>query len=186
MQGRTLVLRSRAWASAGLAAAMSLASFGHADDLAALARKEKARRAKIASPVKVLTEGDAASNPGNVTQMEGVVAPGPVKKPTAGEQGPTPEEVWRARANASRAAVTAAEKSLVQIQRELERLSSDLTQVSAAEAQDPLRLQKKEAAMAAMREKVEAARAAVTAANAGVAAVQEEARRAGVPAGWLR
>ena len=30
MQGRTLVLRSRAWASAGLAAAVGLASFGHA------------------------------------------------------------------------------------------------------------------------------------------------------------
>ena len=159
-------------------------AFGHTDDLAALARKEKARRAKLATPGKVLTETDAKSG-ANVTETGPVAAatPAPV---TVRESTDGARASWKARADAARAAIAAAEKALEQQERESVTYRSDLTQVSAADAQDPLRLQKREAKIAEMYKLVETRKAAVAAARAALVALEDEARRASVPPGWLR
>lgn len=161
-----------------------LPSFAHPDDLVALAKKEKARRARVTAPGRVLTETDAKAG-ANVTETVIVAVPTPapviVMESTDGARAS-----WKARADAARAAIVAAEKALEQQERESVTYRSDLTQVSAADAQDPLRLQKREAKIAEMYQLVEVRRAAVAAARAALVALEDEARRAGVPPGWLR
>lgn len=169
-----------------------LTSFAPADDLAALARKEKARRAALEKRVKVLTEDDArdaaASGAGSLTTLA-------EKAPsTAGEQGAQMavadrdalQAVWGQRAAAARAAVAAAEKKLEEMEKELATVRSDLTQVSAADAQDPLRLQKREARIVEMNGKIEIQKGAIAEARKAISTLEDEARRSGVPPGWLR
>lgn len=157
---------------------------GHADDLAALARKEKARRAKVTAPGRVLTEADAKSGTTTAeTAPAAAATPAPV---TVRDSTEGARASWKARADAARAAIATAEKALEQQEREAVTYRSDLTQVSAADAQDPLRLQKREAKIAEMYKLVETRKAAVAAARAALVALEDEARRAGVPPGWLR
>ena len=160
-------------------------------DLAAAARKEKERRAKVTKPVKVLTEEDskaaAASGAGAVTTMVEGTNGAPAPKPE-GSLDSTEEKrlAWKARGDAARAAIATAQKQLDQMEKESVTLRSDLTQVSAQEAQDPLRLQKREARIAEMNAKIEAQKVAVAEAKKALTALEEEARKAGVPVGWIR
>jgi len=165
-----------------------LASSAMAQDLATLAKKEKARRAKIASPGKVLTEEDAAAKGGSVTAVE---LQTPSNLPSQGE--PAPEDslakrqsVWKGRAEDVRSALVSAQKALEEAQRAEAAFRSDVAPLSAADAQDPMRLQKREARLAEMNKQIEVLKAGVTAARANIAAFEDEARRAGVPPGWLR
>lgn len=158
-------------------------------DLAALARKEKERRAKVAKPAKVLTEEElkeaAAKETGAVTTVTPVTG-GSSGAPAAAEVDESGREFWKGRMEAARKGVTEAQAKLADMQAELERFRSDLTVVPADEAQDPLRLQKRAAKIGEMTRAVEAQRAAVDAAKRAVAELEEQARREGVPAGWLR
>ncbi|MBX7184983.1 MAG: hypothetical protein K1Y01_07545 [Vicinamibacteria bacterium] len=172
-------------------------SLVQAQDLAALARKERERRSKVTKPVKVLTEDDgkeaAAKGTGSVTSLggEGALPPAP---PGSSEPSPTrptdsDEErraSWKARADAARAAVTNAEKTLAQMEKDVAALRSDMTPVSATDAQDPMRLQKRDQKIFEMNKQIEAQKAAIAAAKKAVIDLEEEARRAGVPSGWLR
>lgn len=165
-----------------------LASISPAQSLAAAARKEKARRAKIVAPGKVLTEGDAPARAGNVTVTE-LAAPAPTSDTPSPQATPSTDEqrnIWKTRAEGLRAALVAAEKSLEQAQRAEAAFRSDVAPLSAADAQDPMRLQKREAKLAEMNQQIEVLKAGVAAARANIAALEDEARRAGVPSGWLR
>ena len=165
-----------------------LASTSPAQSLAAAAKKEKARRAKIAAPGKVLTEEDAAARAGNVNVTElaapaqASATPSPQATPSADEQ----RAVWRARAEGLRTALAAAQKELEQAERAAAAFRSDVAPLSAADAQDPMRLQKREARIAEMNKQIETLKEVVAASRANIAAFEDEARRAGVPAGWLR
>lgn len=160
-----------------------------AQDLASLARKEKARRAKLASPGKVLTESDVTAQSGAVSQASSETPAAGVPQP---EPSPSPVDpaaqkaLWKGKAQAARDEVTKAEDALAQLELELATFRSDLTQVPADEAQDPLRLQKREARIAEMQKAVVGQKSAVASAKAALAAFEDEARRAGVPPGWLR
>lgn len=166
-----------------------------AQDLATLARKEKERRAKVAKPVKVLTEEDgkdaAAKGAGSVTSLGGEAsAPSTSAETPSKGQAPAETEAqraaWQARATTARAAVTNAEKALTQMERELSTYRSDMTPVSAADAQDPMRLQKREVRIVEMNKRIEAQKTAIADAKKALVAFEQEARRRGVPAGWLR
>ena len=163
------------------------AATAQTDDLAALARKEKERRAKLAKPSKVLTEEDskeaAAKGAGSVTALgTSATTPNPDAPPAPDAQ----RDVWKKRADAARAAITAAENRLKELERAVQAVRSDQAPLSAEEAQDPLRLQKKEAKIFQMNKDVEAQKGAVDAARKALAALEEQARQEGVPAGWLR
>ncbi len=165
-----------------------LASTSPAQSLAAAAKKEKARRAKVATPGKVLTEGDAATRAGNanVTELaapaEASSTPAPQATPSADEQ----RTIWRTRAAELRTGLASAQKDLELAQRAQAAFRSDVAPLSAADAQDPMRLQKREARLAEMNKQIEVLKGGVAAARASIAAFEDEARRAGVPAGWLR
>src|SRR5262245_15433312 len=129
--------------------ALLAASFGSAQDLAAMAKKEKARRAKVTKPVKVFTEEDGkeagTKGTGSVTALASEGSAGSALAPvTASGVAESQTTAWKQRADAARQPVTQAEADLAQTQRELEAYRSDTAPVSAADAQDPMRLQNRE------------------------------------------
>jgi hypothetical protein len=161
----------------------------HGDDLAALALKEKARRAKIAKPTKVLTEEDGkamtGAGGGSLTTLSGDSA-APADPAPAVASIDAQKSVWTDRAVAVKAAVAAAQLQLEQMEKDVATFRSDQAPLSAAEAQDPMRLQKREAKIAEMNKAIETQKAVVAEARKSVSAFEAEARRAGVPPGWIR
>ena len=169
-----------------------LSSVVSAQDLVALAKKEKARRAKIANPGKVLTEEDgkeaAAKGVGSVTALTGENASPAAeveRQPTENSIDPQ-KAAWKARSDSARAAVVDAQKKLEEMERDLAALRSDLTPLSADDAQDPMRLQKREARIVEMNKQIQAQKAAIVEARRALSAFEDEARKNAVPAGWLR
>jgi chromosome segregation ATPase len=168
-----------------------LTSAVHSQDLAALARKERARRAKITKPVKVLTEEDgratAEKGVGSVTTIEGTATSAGSTPPQSNAASREAERAaWKARAISVAAQVDAAEARLEQLEQELAEYRSDRKVLTAAEAQDPMRLQKRESTMADMNKAIELQKTIIADARKSVAVFEEEARRSGVPPGWLR
>ena len=172
-------------------ASILLSSVAQGQDLAAVAKKEKDRRAKVANPVKVLTEEDGkeatAKGAGSVTS----IAPASGSTTPAGSGNVTTDPnaqqaAWKARMDNAKNAVTVAENTLAQMEKDLNALRSDMTPVSAADAMDPMRLQKRDQLIFKLNKDIETQKAAVAAAKKGVSDVEDAARKSGVPAGWLR
>jgi len=161
-------------------------------DLAAVARKERERRAKVAKPAKVLTEDDGkeagAKGAGSVTTLpgEGAAAASSSEQASNAMAADAQEASWRSRAAAARQAVVTAEQKLAQMEKDVAAYRSDVAPVSAADAMDPMRLQKRDARVFEMNKQIEAQKVAVADAKKALTAFEEEARRAGVPASWLR
>jgi len=171
--------------STGLILAVLLAGSGWADDLAALAKKEKERRAKLASPAPVFTEKDGrAGSGGNVTTLPPPTNPAPTSAPGASIEDQ--KATWKARADDAREQITAAQVTLQMLEREFNEYREDIAEVPAAELQDPMRLQKREARMVEMREGLEQQRRIVANAKKSLSVLEDAARAAGVPPGWLR
>lgn len=173
----------------GVCASLLVPPQGHAQSLADAAKKEKARRAKIAAPGKVFTEEDAVTKVGSVTTVESSQAPSASRmegEAQADEALAKQQAAWKSRAEGVRGALVSAQKALEEAQRAEAAFRSDVAPLSATEAQDPMRLQKREARLAEMNKQIEVLKAAVAAARANITAFEDEARRAGVPAGWLR
>ena len=168
-------------------------SMAQSQDLAAVAKKEKERRAKVTKPAKVLTEDDGkeagAKGAGSVTALPGegaVAAPNSSEGTSAATAADAQEASWKSRAAAARQAGVAAAQKLAQMEKDLAVYRSDMTPVSAADAQDPMRLQNRDKRIFEMNKQIEAQKVAVADAKKALAAFEDEARRAGVPAGWLR
>ncbi len=151
--------------------------------LAEIAAKEKKRRA-----------GHAQAKTYSNSDLEKVKdAPSPPPKegeeaepePSTATTGSSEEATWRARAQRAREAVQQAEGRIDDLQKELETLNADM-QPNPADILDPSRLQKREAAKAELRQKLEDAQKALERAKQAVADLEEEARRQRVPPGWLR
>jgi hypothetical protein len=169
-----------------------VASMSQAQDLAAIAKKEKDRRAKVAKPTKVLTEEDGkeatAKGVGSVTALENTGGAAAVAgSGAATTTDPDAQQAaWKARMDNARNGVTAAETKLAQMEKDLAALRSDMSPVSAADAMDPMRLQKRDQLIFKLNKDIEAQKAAVVQAKKVVADVEDGARKSGVPAGWLR
>ena len=171
--------------STGLILVVLLAGSSWADDLAALAKKEKERRAKLASPAQVFTEKDGkAGSGGNVTTLPPPAVPAPTSAP--GQSIEEQKATWKARAEAARGEIAAAEGRLELLVQEYAAYREDMAEVPAAEIQDPMRLQKREARMVEMREGLEQQRRLVANARKSLSVLEDAARAAGVPPGWLR
>ena len=134
-----------------------------------------------------MTEEDgkeaAAKGTGSVTALGG--AP----RASAAEEGAPSDAqrtAWKQRADAARAAITGAEARLQELEKAINVARGDQTPLTAEEAQDPLRLQKKEAKIFQLNKDLEAQKVAVDAAKKAFIALEDEARKAGVPPGWLR
>jgi hypothetical protein len=186
--------------SAVLALIVSTAVVVSAQSLAELARQEEARRKAIKSPGKVYTNDSLRQEPpSSVRQVPAAPAPGAPSGPeqprvatappvrdgavvaAAGAEANKDEAYWRTRLQGARDALARAEVFAEALQTRINALSTDFVN-----RDDPAQ----RGVIAANREKALAEMDRVTREIAEntklIADIQEEARRAGVPPGWLR
>ena len=178
----------------GLAAALVVTA--GAQSLGELAKREEARRKAIKTPGKVLTNDTVRSTvppsaPATPPATPAQPAPGS-SAPGAAQSGaaekPKPEADRKAQETAWRQRITAARDSLQRSQMFAEALQSRINGLTAdfTSRDDPAQ----RAVVANDRQKalaeLDRVRNDVAQQTKAIADIQEEARRAGVPPGWLR
>ena len=175
----------------GIALAVGLAATASAQSLGELAKKEEARRKAIKSSGKVLTGDSIRSVP---APAPSAAAPSPA--PAAGAAGtgstatekPKPEVdrkaqelAWRQRMQSARDALQRSQMFAEALQSRINGLTTDFTA-----RDDPAQ----RAVVANDRQKalteLDRVKNDITQQTKAIADIQEEARRAGVPPGWLR
>ncbi|HET7292244.1 MAG TPA: hypothetical protein VFM88_07460 [Vicinamibacteria bacterium] len=172
--------------AAGLAVALSAS--GQQEGLAAAAQREKERRKKTAAPAATYTDKDLPSSAGDASpKPEGSASPSP--SPAAGEtrQAPRDEAHWRGRATALQSAITAAEARVRKAQEDYDGARKGNIQplpMDAMSQMPPIPQVNPEADR--LQKELESAKAALASAQKALADFEEEARKAGVPPGWLR
>jgi len=158
-----------------------------AQSLGEVARREEARRKAVKSPGKTYTDGSLRPEPA----ASGAPTPAPAasttpatpatpEKPEA-NQAKKDEAYWKQRVAAERDALSRAQIFAESLQSRINALTNDF---SARD--DPFQRNQ----IAADRQKslaeLERVRKEITTHNKAIADIQEEARKAGVPAGWVR
>ena len=183
-----------------VAAVALLAAEVPAQSLADVSRVEEARRRAIRNPARVYTNADlggrgllttAAPRPRPVTTpTDGASAPssatGPAPDAPAGTQpqasaGQRDEAYWRNRISAVRGQIAQSERSRDAFQNHVSSLQADFTAVDDP-AQQALIFSQRQQALADLA----GADAEIERLNEEIAEIEDEARRAGVPPGWLR
>ena len=180
----------------GLAAVLAISAAASAQTLGDVARQEEARRKAVKAPAKVYTNdslrADPSSPPPAVAGAPGSAgssAPGasqqaatPAPAPEAGAKDSAKDEAfWKKRMAAARDAVERAKIFAEALQTRINSLSNDW-----AARDDPYQRAK----IGADRDKALAelgrVQKEVLDGTKAIAAIQEEARKTGVPAGWVR
>jgi hypothetical protein len=189
------------------------AAGGQAATAAKTDKKDKAKPAKVYTDEDLKNAGkDAKGSKGTVTFLsepqgqdssgsdhgssegghraadEGAVVTETSESHTAasesGDSGSAGEAGWRTRAHEAREAIKNVEKEIARLEAQLEELNLD-RQPNPADVLDPNRLQNREAQKAETRTQLEAARAQLVVARQALEDLEAEARKAGVPYGWL-
>jgi hypothetical protein len=164
------------------------ASLSHAQSLGDLARKEEARRKRIAKPGKVYTnEGLAGTSearpPAPVSGTETPFAtPAPKTAPQPEEADPRKTETyWRSRVAKAREGLERSRTFQEALQSRINALTADFTS-----RDDPAQ----RATVGANRQKalaeLERVNGEIVAFEKELRDIEEEARKAGVPPGWVR
>ncbi len=161
------------------------------ETLAEAAAKQPPASKKTPPPAKVLTNEDldkAREGGAAVSVLAGEGAePAPDEGVSAGERvvserAPTEEESWRARAQPVHAQLKAALALVEQSELRLAQLRDNLR---PGDPMSPFQLQAREEEIKEETERLEQARANAAAARQALTDLQDEARRAGIPARWL-
>jgi hypothetical protein len=183
-----------------VAVLLPAAATSTAQSLAEVAKQEEARRKAIATPAKVLTNDDlkrvapavAASQQGTAqSTQEGVqpaaaqpaqsATPVPVRQVEPADDPAQQEEVWRKRITDARAALERTKVLLAAMQSRINALWADFTA-----RDDPIQragiARDRQVALATLARLQEEEKEQTQA----IADIEEEARRAGIPPGWLR
>lgn len=189
-------------AAVGLMLVAGIAATADAQSLADLARREEARRQAIKTPAKVYTNEDirggavptppAASTPAAAPAAAAATPAGENRTPAPTSAGASPaapdaagatkgEADWRKRIQAERDALARAQIFADALQSRINALSADFVA-----RDDPAQ----RAVIATDRQKalaeLDRVRQEIAQFTKAIAATQDEARRAGVPPGWLR
>jgi hypothetical protein len=178
-----------------LAAVIAVPQATRAQSLTDVARAEEARRKKAKAPAKVYTNDDlksaqsgeavpAAQNPVAMPASGPAAAdpakPAPPKAPA--DQGAAKDEkYWKGRMTAARDALTHDQVLADALQSRVNALTHDFA-ATADPAQRAIVEQNRKTALSEM----DRVNADIQKQTKAMADTQEEARRAGVPAGWLR
>jgi hypothetical protein len=168
------------------------ASLGGAQSLADVARKEEARRERVKHASKVYTNKDlkpVAPGMAPVTQPAaeaGAPDQTPEDKPNAEakaeeETREKDEQQWRARMGEARSALERSRMFADALQSRINGLYADFTARDDPAQRAAIELQRQKAIAELDRVKGE-----IQAQTKAIADLEEEARRAGVPPGWLR
>ena len=105
----------------------------------------------------------------------------PVAEPTAPESGARDEKYWRERMRAAREALERNESFVAALQSQINGLTTEF--VSRDDPAQRTVIEQRRTKAVADLEKVQRD---IEASKKGIAAIEDEARKAGVPAGWLR
>ena len=187
MTGRHAVSFVRLLSAIGLAGAIAVPAA--AQSLGDLAKQEEARRKAVKAPGKVLTNDTIRSipvpSPGSVPAS--VSTPGKEsdasadKKPKPEDDPKAKEAAWRKRMQTARDALQRAEVFAEALQSRINGLTADFTA-----RDDPAQ----RAAVANERQKalaeLDRVKNEIVQQTKAIADIQEEARKASVPPGWLR
>lgn len=115
--------------------------------------------------------------------IEGLPRPAPRRSGAAGGDEPSEAE-WRSRANAARDRIGKAEARVEALEQRIAEVRQDRD--PQAGVLSPYREQERQARLTEAREDLEEAEAELDAARKALEDLRREARRAGVPPGWLR
>ena len=186
---RARVVRVVVFVLAGLSAAAGAS----AQSLADVARREEARRKTIKAPARVYTNDDLrneappsppvtsrtpATAPGSSAE---VAAPAAEAAPDSDDTPVRDEKYWRGRIDAARTALSRAETFADALQSRINALATDFVNRDDPAQRNQIAADRQKALSELDRVKQE-----IAAHQKEIAAIQEEARRANVPAGWVR
>ena len=167
----------------------------NAQSLAEIAKKEDARRKAVKSPAKVYTNDDLRSDPAKTPQQapsappaSAQPAPG-TKVPEVNLPGGKPEPsepakdqaYWSGRMSAARGALERSRIFAEALQSRLNALATDFVNRDDPAQRAQLEIERQRATAELERVKREIADQ-----TKAISDIEEEARRAGVPPGWLR
>ena len=177
----------------GLVTVVAATAMAQTQSLGELAKQEAARRKAIKSSGKVLTNDSVnsikSSAPAATSQPAPAAAPsGDGPRTAAAEDKPKPEAdrkaqeaAWRQRIQAARDALQRSQMFADALQSQINGLTADFTS-----RDDPAQ----RAVVADNRQKalaeLDRVKTDITQQTKAIADIQEEARRAGIPPGWLR
>lgn len=161
-----------------------------AQSLAAVARKEEARRKQVTQPSKVLTNKDLkpviappppAPAPADApAPAEGAAPPGEAA-PDEEQQREQDEQAWRNKMNDARQALDRSQMYADALQSKINALWGDFTARDNPVERAQIEIERKKAIAEQERVKGE-----IEAQKKAIADLEEEARKAGVPPGWIR
>jgi type IV secretory pathway VirB10-like protein len=161
-----------------------------AQSLAAVARKEDARRKKLTQPSKVITNKDlrpVTTPPAPVETPAATPAPAPEGAP-AGEAPPDEaqqreqdEQAWRNKMADARQALDRSQMYADALQSKINALWADFTARDNPVERAKIELERNKAIAEQARVKGE-----IEAQTKAIADLEEEARRSGIPPGWIR
>jgi hypothetical protein len=164
-----------------------------AQSLAAVAKKEEERRKTVKDSGKVYTNHDlkaditasSAPAPGNASPGGAAPSQVPSVNPPAGGAAPAgeakDETYWRSRINEARSALERSRIFADALQSRLNALTTDIVNRADPAQRAQLELERQRALAELDRVKKEIADQ-----TKGIGDIEEEARKAGVPPGWLR
>jgi len=187
-----------------LAALLAVVSPAGAQSLGDIAAREEVRRKKVSKPSPVYTNKDIKPSdrpepvappqtspdtaaPGGSGEApapaegEGAPAPGQAEAPLTEEEGVTREEQWRARIAEARAALDRSQMFAEALQSRIHALWADFTA-----RDDPAQRSVIEAERRKALAQLDRVKAEIVTQTKAIADIEEEARRAGIPPGWLR
>ena len=193
--------RALVGAFSGFMLTVTVTASAQETSLAAVAKQERARRASIGEKSKVYTNDDLRGGPRLTTGTPPLSAPSPLTAPSIEPAGPntTPsadaaaldgldgpeteqgEEYWRNRIMTARDQRRRAELMAAALQNRVDGLWADFTA-----RDDPFQRAEIGQDRIEALEELEQTKADVLRLDQEIRDTQEEARRAGVPPGWLR
>lgn len=164
-----------------------------AQSLADVARTSNTGRTAAPKPSKVYTNDNLrqditpspAPSPDGTTPADSTAGATPVAEPAAEpaapESGARDEKYWRERMRAAREALERNESFVAALQSQINGLTTEF--VSRDDPAQRTVIEQRRTKAVADLEKVQRD---IEASKKGIAAIEDEARKAGVPAGWLR
>jgi hypothetical protein len=147
---------------------------------------ERTNKQRKGTPAKVYTNDDLSEAHSGPEKLAAPVSAAPAASASAAPApAPTmdPAQRWRRDAKARRDAITRAEARVAAIQARLDALLIDRDPMNVG---DPNRLQTLEAERAKGMQELETSKAELAKAHQDLEDLEEEARKSGVPPGWLR
>jgi hypothetical protein len=148
---------------------------------------ERTNKQRKGTPAKVYTNDDLSEAHSGPEKLAAPVSAAPAGSAASAAPAPAPTmdpaQRWRRDAKARRDAITRGEARVAAIQARLDALLIDRDPTNVG---DPNRLQTVEAERAKGMQELETAKAELAKARQDLEDLEEEARKSGVPPGWLR